>query len=237
MACSRGRLRPCIVVQRTPWHWQDHTLVNSCADSRPDTTNADPLNSSMIVEHLRSTPAPDEAVIYCFFDYARRQELSVDMIFSEFMVQLASRLIPQVSAIIRNLYSTAEHGRRRPTLRESTAAFHQISALFKQVSVVVDALDECKSGVRRQLLSALDLVHNHNMRVLIFSRPHIQLHTHLSKTDIQISEVEIQASTSDLHLFVNSRITEFEDLECVIDSSDMTVQQIADIVVTKASFR
>lgn len=159
------------------------------------------------------------------------------MIIANFIIQLALKHISKVAPIIQDLYSRAERGRRRSTSRELASALQQAILGFKRIFIVIDALDECDSATRRQLPNALDLTSNSNIHVIIFSRPHIQLQIYTSKMHNQMAEIEIQATASDLHLFVDSRITEIEDLESVVDSCELTIEQIADMVVAKASFR
>lgn len=52
--------------------------------------SADDATSSTVIEHLRGTTNPGEAVVYCFFDYARRQDSTAGAVLAEPIVQLAS---------------------------------------------------------------------------------------------------------------------------------------------------
>lgn len=104
--------------------------------------SADDATSSTVIEQLRDTTNPSEAVVYCFFDYARRQDLTADAVLAELLVQLASSHTSRVFPIVRRGYERAESGRRKPTLGELTVAFEDASSCFKRLLVVADALDE-----------------------------------------------------------------------------------------------
>lgn len=195
------------------------------------------LNSSMIIEHMQHDARPDEAVVYCFFDYARRQELAADTVLAELIVQLASKDMTRSQSTVRALYEQAENGRRKPTMRELTLAFHKLSSHLKKLSVVIDALDECEHFIRRQLITALELTTKMHIHLLVFSRPHVQLDVYLGKYPTILAKIEIQAQTKDLQLFLDTRITDSEDLGWIIGNCEITAQQITTEIIDKAGQR
>lgn len=190
-----------------------------------------------MIEHLRGATKPGEAVVYCFFDYARHKDLTADAVLAELPVQIASSHRNRVFSIVRSLYERAEDGRRKPTLRELTVAFKDASSCFEGLFVVADALDECDHPIRRQLLLALNPTGNSNIHIMIFSRPHVQPNTYFSKASARISEIEIQAHAADLEAFIGTRIADNEDLGCVIENCEITTEQIVHQTVQKAGFR
>lgn len=190
-----------------------------------------------MIEHLRNTRKPGEAIVYCFFDYARRQDLTADAVLAELLAQLVSSHTRQVFTIVRRLYEQAEYGRRRPTLKELTMAFESASSCFEELFVVVDALDECDHSVRRHFLSALNSAGKSNIRTLVFSRPHVQAGTYFDQASVLASEIEIQAKTSDLKSFISTRIADSEDLDYIIENCEMTTEEITRQIIERAGFR
>lgn len=205
--------------------------------TQPYSDHTDNATSSTVIQHLRHTIKPNEAVVYCFFDYARRQDLTADTVLAELLVQLASRNATQVLPIIRNLYEQSENGRRRPTLEELKAAFQSASACFDRLLVVADALDECDYSIRRQFLLALHPAAKSNANILVFSRPHVQPAACFGKTSIQCSEIEIRPLASDLLSFIGTRIADNEDLECIMENSEITMEKMTCQIIEKAGFR
>jgi len=171
----------------------------------------------MVIQHLRQAAGADEAVIYCFFDYARREELTAETVLAELLLQLFTKDRSKFRNVIVRLYDEAEAGRRKPTLDELSSAFGTSCKRLKRIFVLVDALDECDHAIRRRLLSALDPAANENCYLLVMSRPHIHSSAYLNKLSLETLEIDIQAHCSDLRLFLDSRIANCEDLELVIE--------------------
>ncbi len=175
--------------------------------------------------------------MYCFFDYARRNQLTAETIVAELLLQLFLADISKFRDVLLNLYNEAEGGRRKPTLEELTTAFNTSCSRIGRIFVVVDALDECDHVVRRRLFTALDLLANKNCQMLIMSRPHIQPTVYLNKLIAEFTELEIRAHRLDLQLFLHNRITDSEDLESVIEDCPGGAQAVVDQIIDNANFR
>lgn len=200
-------------------------------------TRAYQIYSSMTIQNLRQAAGIDEAVVYCFFDYAMREELTAETVLAELLLQIFIKDVSKFRDIIVQLYDAAEAGRRKPTLDELSSAFRTSCKRLKRTSVLVDALDESDHVTRRRLLSALDLAANENCRLLVTSRPHIQSSAYLNRLSIEMIEIDIQAHCSDLQLFLDSRIADCEDLELVVEGCEGGAQGVINQIINQAGFR
>jgi len=193
-----------------------------------------------VIENLKRSATPNERVIYCFFEHARRSELTAEAVFADLILQVlqtgaASSLRDALFSKLGQLHLEAERGRRRPLLYELTDLFRFVCQNVDRITVIIDALDECEHRVRRSLTTGLNTVENTNLLVLITSRPHIQLRTHF---DIGIiHDVDVHAHTADLRLFIEARIAENEDLERIVVSAPEGFSAVIAKIIAKAECR
>lgn len=107
---------------------------------------------------------------------------------------------------VRDSLSTLHkrHGLRstRPSLGEISEIIRQEFGLYKQIFVVVDALDECpeQGGHRARLLEELQKITGINL--MITSRPHLDV----QDTFQDIIWLEVRASEADLRNYIDGRL-------------------------------
>lgn len=191
----------------------------------------------MVIEHLKRSQSSEDVLIYCFFDYARRNELNADLVFAELLRQLFVADLHKHSSSMVALWNQAEKGRRRPTLTELNAAFDHACKYVQNITLVIDAIDECEHAVRRRLLSSLNLQANQNCRLLIFGRPYVHPVLYFDRQPINCVEVEIRAQPQDLVRFLDNRICDSEDLNWMLHNQGIHSREIIDRVISEAQFR
>lgn len=116
----------------------------------------------------------------------------------------------------------------RPSLQELKSLLFRMSSVFDEVSIVVDALDECKQPRQTsKLLADLATKQSSNIKVILVSREDPQIETHLGSFD----KVSISAQSSDLRLFVSAQIQErTEDSRWRIRSTELEAEIIRRLV-------
>ena len=140
--------------------------------------------------------------MYC--DYRDQASQSAYDIVASLMRQLAeytTNLPDQVT----DLYEKFGNQGRSTQLRDLEEAFLSTSADFRQVFVIIDALDECNDGNnRRTLLKFLAaLQHHSSIRLLVTSRPHLQDMRSVLGTACQIC---IEAKDADLRAYLTEEL-------------------------------
>ena len=71
-----------------------------------------------LIEGLRSMPSDEHAVIYCFFDYARVQELTAEAVLADLLLQLLTIDPTRHFDAFKNFFMAAERLRRNATIQE-----------------------------------------------------------------------------------------------------------------------
>ena len=197
----------------------------------------DYIHSAKVIEYLQQQLRGNRAVIYCFFDYARRHELTTEAVLANLLVQLCVRNQEKLCQLLQNLYKQCEEGRRRPTMSELKSAFQNARSEYEGITVVLDALDESEHSVRRQLISILDITTAPKTSLLAFGRTHVDSKMYVNVEDTDILEIEIAAHRSDLNLFLRSRIEDNQDLDCVARGYTGGLSNITERIIKKAQFR
>ena len=138
--------------------------------------------SSSVVENLQKQVSENVnhtyAVAYFYFDFNDTEKRTVPNFLSSILAQLC-RQCKGLPDAVRSLYDS--HTRKGHHSRPSTSEFVQtlleVSRRWRNVYLVVDALDECEIGKREELLEvlkdfcAMDAVMCTDLRVLVTSRP------------------------------------------------------------------
>jgi predicted nucleotide-binding protein (sugar kinase/HSP70/actin superfamily) len=79
-----------------------------------------------------------------------------------------------------------------------------IISSFKKVNVVIDALDECREHIRKDMITAIKNIHKPNIaHVLVTSRPFPHI---LSQFEDSI-HLEIRASDADLSAYLRMQLS------------------------------
>jgi Cdc6-like AAA superfamily ATPase len=155
--------------------------------------------AAVAIDHLLNTAqnsAHGTAYVYC--NYKAQEEQDVSSMLAAILKQLVSGQPSAVEHIERLHQKHAVRG-TKPSLDEITNALRNVLAHYPYVCVVIDALDECQSATRRQLLAKLrDLQAGRDVRLMVTARfiPDIE------DTFQTALRLEVQASREDVKRFI-----------------------------------
>ena len=155
-----------------------------------------------MVEYLKQTHDSETTRTLCIYCNHKEQseQTPVNLIASllKQLIQDGHRVHDSLNALYKR------HGLRstRPSLGEISELIRQEFGLYRQIFVVVDALDECQeyNGYRSRLIEELQRITGVNL--MITSRPHLDIHD--SFPDIML--LEVRASDEDLCAYINARM-------------------------------
>ncbi|KID94957.1 Pfs, NACHT and Ankyrin domain protein, partial [Metarhizium majus ARSEF 297] len=152
-------------------HGQDSTLFCPGIPGVGKTTMACSIINDLLVRFrdLQSRGSVGIAYIYC--NYQQQAKRKPYDLLASLLRQLsqARSPLPETVAV---LYDKHKHGSTKPSLEEISEALHSVAALYYDVYIVVDALDECEiPGTRARFLSELfRLRHKNRVKILVTSR-------------------------------------------------------------------
>ncbi|KAL4881107.1 hypothetical protein BJY04DRAFT_189926 [Aspergillus karnatakaensis] len=182
------------------------------------------MMASILVEHLRSRRQngsldghPGVAFAYC--THREQGQQSLDTVLSSLLAQLALDL-PIIYSTLQELYSS-NFGKARLSSKDILSELHSAVSSYSNVSIVIDALDECeRDATRKALLSALHLLQKaSDVRIMVTARTDMALNflNHAQK-------MEICANTRDIHRYLRGRVSE---LPMVVQDSPKLQEKIA----------
>ena len=187
-----------------------------------------------LIERLKSITSNHDAIIYCFFDYARVQELTAEAVLANLLLQLLTVDFNGRFDAFKEFFIGAEGVRRNATIQELNVFFEQICGLFRTVYIVIDGFDEAEHSTRRQLLSSLEGGISNNVLLCIAGRPNAVFSSYMNAP---FATVLVQAQQADLCLYIEERIADDEDLSYIVNYSNIKAKDLIDKVIYKADFR
>jgi Cdc6-like AAA superfamily ATPase len=137
-------------------------------------------------------------VAYVYCNYKAREEQDVSSLLAAILKQLVQGQLSTVD-YIEQLYQKHAGRGTKPSLDEICSALRDVLTQYPSVYVVVDALDECQEGVRRQFLAELqDLQVARDVRLMATSRFIPDIEHAFNKAP----RLEVRASRKDIKRFV-----------------------------------
>jgi ankyrin repeat protein len=158
----------------------------------------------MVVDHLRSKFADkdDVGVSFAYCSHQERTKQTPVTLIGSLLKQLVQER-PALCELVMPLYKNHRKCNTSPTLPEVSKALQKITAQYKRVFMVVDALDECQEdyGFRDHLLEELGSLDS-QVSLLLTSRTHISV-----EYDFESAvPIEIRASEVDLRKYLEQRL-------------------------------
>jgi hypothetical protein len=121
-----------------------------------------------------------------------------------------------------------------PTAAELFQILTQVEKLSATTYLIVDGLDECNDSDRRQLLSyliQLGGMEGRKIKVIVSSRPEVDISSHLDKCFIELSLSPRAAAEADISAFIRHEVKKrIGDKRLIVQQSTM-VQEIQDALV------
>lgn len=167
------------------------------------------------------------AVIFMYCDYRDQSNQTILGIIGSLAKQLLSqaRSIPKA---VWDSYKQMAKRRKAVDLEFAQAILELVFPSFDCVYICLDALDECQTDARRQLLELLKTVTGTTLRLFVTARPNIEAALVTSLADKSISRIPITANKEDLKIFLSQQFSRDRYPEAM----DETLQaQITDKII------
>lgn len=172
--------------------------------------------SSTIIEDLKKDlkkTLPHLPPLYFYFDFNDTTKQTLESMVRSLISQLQSKCEGS-SKVLESLYSSCEDGRQKPSSEKLCKAFLHIIEQVKEVWIVLDALDECrtrKGPLTEGLLSWIrDLLSSEqrNVHLLVTSREEQDIKSELSEFihDDDIVPIQSDRIAKDICAYVRTRV-------------------------------
>lgn len=168
---------------------------------------------SNVIDHLRDTFTEDDVgVAFFYFDYRDQDFQSRANIIASILKQLASSG-PELPGPIAEFYKRFQYVGGQPKAEDLQTVLLLTCKEFRQVFIVLDALDECDAKRhRRSFLGFLKALMNTSVQVLVTSRPHPY---DIKQTLDACPTIKIEASDSDISTYLSHEIAERGDMDLI----------------------
>jgi Cdc6-like AAA superfamily ATPase len=176
--------------------------------------------SSTIIDHLEKT-YPEQILLYFYFDFNDSSKQTLENVVRSLISQLYQKST-ETHTSLDSLYSSHETGRRQPSCESLCKVFLQMLDQAKEVHIVLDALDECrtrKGSPSVGLLSWIETLRQpgqRNLHLLVTSRPEHDIETVLrkvAKREEDIVPIQSDLINDDICSYVHSRVRESDRLK------------------------
>ncbi|KAK5677770.1 hypothetical protein LTS10_009653 [Elasticomyces elasticus] len=166
------------------------TLKNAALWLRGGSGCGKTVLSSAIISDLRNDAKSETSVtVYFFFDINDPEKQSVESMLRSLIFQLYKQA-PASRAHLERI-----HGEEQAQIQTLLAVWTVMCSAVDEVSVVIDALDECK--VREDLLRRLPSVKCEHVRLLITSRPEYEIEVSIQRWIPEHDVVSVQQTPVD----------------------------------------
>ena len=187
--------------------------------------------ASIVVDYLRNEFTSGDsfgvAAAYCNFKEVNVQD-PVNIL-GGLCTQLIDNSEP-CPEILVDLYKSHEEKKTRPGLKDVMNVFDDVLKSFKKAYLIVDALDECSSGVRDILVQKLKAIQS-TTSLIVTTRPIDSIVREFSE-DVCI---EIRASYGDLDKYITSMIASGSRFSSLLRGQVMLANEISSKVIAKAN--
>ncbi|KAK6971547.1 ankyrin [Favolaschia claudopus] len=155
---------------------------------------------SLVVDHLTMVQAKnsDIGVACIYFNHKETRPQRVENLLAALWRQLVFK---QPLGPASDLYAQLEEKKTKPTSTEMQKVLLHALQRFKQIYIIIDAIDEHPEKEWQGLAGILTKL-SKNINLLVTARPHIAPNREFS----QISRLEIQATTKDLEVYIKAQI-------------------------------
>jgi len=167
------------------------------------------IMAALVVDYLlRSQHVSNGPVTFVYCDYKRQSEQTAKHMLSSILRQIIG-FQPGVSKLIQDFYTSHTTKGTAPSVDEIRQILEAVSRDLHQLTIVVDALDECETRARKEFLSAVETLRRRcEVRLLATSRflPAIKSHPAF----LGRPTLEVKASDEDLEMYIRSRASELD---------------------------
>ena len=156
-----------------------------------------PGSSLVIDQIIRQKLSADRGIAYFYFDYREQETQTPTAVVASLLRQLAAQKadFPQV---VLDYYENYKQDQTRGSNSELLHVFNQVCLTFGRCYIVIDALDECKKTLRKEVLRILRGLNLGLVHLFVTSRPH----SHDIKQHFdEAVQVQVEASEADIRTY------------------------------------
>lgn len=159
--------------------------------------------SSTIIQHLHHI-AEKKDLVYFFFDFSDTSKQTFDKMIRSLIFQLAC-LQGAAKENLDNLYQNCGNGKDQPDLKSLCSTFQQILEGVPELTIVLDALDECERASRGSLMRWIE---NLGCRVLMTSRKLEDIQSSIDEWEKFVSIFSFQESPvgTDIRAYIRQKL-------------------------------
>ncbi|KAI5837295.1 ankyrin repeat-containing domain protein [Morchella snyderi] len=163
--------------------------------------------TSVVIKDLcsRYPPSSRIGVAFFYFSFQRTAETTLSLLFSVLIKQLCWRQ-ENLPKSLTDLYERCDaQGISLPTQEELQSEFEGLIGNFKEVVLVLDALDECPKVVRKVICNYIaKLLQNtpDKLKILVTSRPEDDIRIAFKSSKFETIEVAAKNVTPDIKSYV-----------------------------------
>lgn len=165
------------------------------------------IGSSSVIEFLRKKHCqqPDVGIACMYCDYRDQETQTILNMIGGLAKQLArqARSIPDA---IWDIFKEKSTENRPINLEDAQMIFGHLLWTFDPAYVCIDALDECDSQLRRQLLESLKALAQSPLRVFLTSRQNVVSELGDALTIFRTKFIPIVAKEEDIRMYLSQRI-------------------------------
>lgn len=186
--------------------------------------------STIVVDYLTTKSCKDLSigVAYVYCNFRRQDEQNAINLLTSLLGQLTQGL-PDLPDSVKVSYEQHEHQKSSPSLSEISSLLESVAALYSEVFIVIDALDECKASAecRSSFLASLFSFQNiTGAKLFATSRPNMDIEkkfTNCLKREIIAADEDIKTYISGnilkLPTFISRRPELIEDIKTKVSGS------------------
>ena len=188
-------------------------MVRPCSGGRRYSilfTVTDHPSSSTIIENLKTLcDGPDRAIGYFYFDFSDSRKQKVPALLSSILAQLCDKAGSLDH--LKSHYDNCNHGCQQPSVQQLCKMLSSTIPEFKEVFLVIDALDECTKGEERsETLAVIERISSWslpNLHVLITSRSELDIVAVLEKlANENIIAIDESRIGSDINHYIKAEV-------------------------------
>jgi hypothetical protein len=140
-------------------------------------------------------------------------------------------MLPELWPQLDKLYESYEKIPRRPELEDTLGILLSIKAPRK-VMFAIDALDEASDSCRDQLLQHLNKLAEVGFRILLTSRPDVNLRQLQNRSIV----MDITAQKEDLEIYATKRLQESMNVQDILEGyGESVIKQLVELIVANAA--
>ncbi len=167
-------------------------------------------------------------IAYLYCDFRRQHEQNIESLLANVLKQLAQKQA-SIPDCVQTLYEKYKDKPERPSRNDISSALNCVSALYSNVFIIIDALDECQvtDGCRRELLVEIFGLQA-RARAKIFSTSRFD--PEIEKEFKHSISLEIRARDEDVQTYLAGNITRLPSFV----SNDPDLQHEIEATISKA---